>query len=298
MTKTKVMILGAKGFVGKNLANSFKNDGSFDLYQTTSRPDKTFTYVDILKPESWEILLAIEPNIIIDATGYGVVKYQSDLSQLYNTNYLEKRVFFEFVYLKLPSTYWIQIGTAFEYSLEQENLTEDSLCFPRTHYGISKLLFSNYLQGAFNERFTILRPFGMFGEGEDISKFFPLLIQAQKQKKRIDLTDGSQIRDYFYINDLCDFILGIIASGQLKELEGQIINVGSGVPKTIREFSSVLANEITDFDPTFWNWGAIGQRQGENNIFYNASTKAKRLGLRITALNEAFRYTVNYYYNL
>lgn len=298
MNKIKVLILGANGFVGQNLVRVFQSDESIDLYSTSRKPEQGQLLFDILHSSSWQNIAELKPDILIDASGYGVVKNQSDLNTLYQINYLEKREFIDFVFQNVPELFWIQIGTAFEYSLEQEALTEASPCFPKTHYGISKLLFSNYLQNAYHKRYTILRPFGMFGEGEDLSKFFPLLIQAQKEKRKIDLSDGSQFRDYFYINDLAAFILLVIKMGRLAEIENKVINVGSGKPETIRDLSNIIATQISDFDPHLWNWGAIPQRKGENNIFYNASAKARKLGFATTALEEAFKHTVNYYYNL
>ena len=292
------MILGGNGFVGQNFIRIFEKNNQIELYTSSRKPNPNQFYLDILQSNSWQIILDIKPDILIDTSGYGVVKNQSDLNTLYQINYLAKRDFFDFAFQNLPTMFWIQIGTAFEYSLEQEALTENSRCFPKTHYGISKLLFSNYLQSNFKERFTILRPFGMFGEGEDISKFFPLLIQAQKLRKKIDLSDGSQQRDYFYVDDLVTFVLNIIIKNKLKELDTKVINLGSGTAHTILQLSNIVATQISDFDSLLWNWGAIPQRQGENHIFFNASSVAKELGFKNTDLQKAFKNTVNYYYNL
>mgnify|MGYP001806728111 CR=1 FL=1 len=191
----KVLILGANGFVGKNIASVFHKEGKIELFRTSREPKYTEVYFDLLQKASWSSIIDINPDFIIDASGYGVVKNQTDLDSLYKVNYLLKREFIDYIFQKLPNVFWIQIGTAFEYSLEEEGLTEESGCFPKTHYGISKLLFSIYLKEVVKERFSIIRPFAMFGEGEDISKFFPMLIYAQKKGVKVDLSDGSQYRD-------------------------------------------------------------------------------------------------------
>ena len=297
MNKIRVMILGANGFVGKNLEKILQKDETISLYCTSRQPNPNQLYLDICESSSWNMIYKIAPDIIIDTSGYGVIKNQSDLNAMYQINYLAKRDLIDAIFKELPRLHWIQIGTAFEYSLDQEALTEESDCFPKTHYGISKLLFSNYLFKVIQHRFTILRPFGMFGSGEDSSKFFPTLIHAQKNKKIIDLSDGQQIRDYFYVIDLANFILDIIKKNKLSKLDSIVINVGSGKPKSMLELSNILATQINDFDPFLWNWGAIPQRQGENHIFYNASIQASQFGFLNTRLEEAFRNTVDYYYN-
>lgn len=298
MNKRKILILGANGFVGQSLVRNFRLDPSIDLFITSRKQGIDSLYLDILRPDTWLELLEVQPDIVIDASGYGVIKNQTDLHSLYRINYLDKRELIEYLYGNLPELFWIQIGTAFEYSLEKVALYENSPCFPRTHYGISKSLFSNYLQQSVKQSFTIIRPFGMFGEGEDTSKLFPLLIDAQKSKKKIDLSDGLQKRDYFYVNDLAYFILDIIKNRSVTELDKQLINVGTGEPRSIRELSQIISQQIEGFDPGLWNWGVIPQRDDENHVFYNASTKAKELGFVSTSLSRAFQNTVNYYYNL
>lgn len=298
MNKTRVLILGATGFVGKNIVSVLINEYAVELISTSRTPIQNQLWFDLLQPSSWMTIVDSQPDIIIDASGYGVVKSQTDLDTLYQVNYLKKREFIDILFRRLPNLFWIQMGTAFEYSLEQETLTENSICYPKTHYGISKLLFSNYLREVIKERFCIFRPFGMFGEGEDDSKFFPMLIRAQNERKGINLSDGNQYRDYFYVKDLGTFLLDLIKTKKIYQLESEIINVGSGTAKTMRELSQIIATQLTDYLPDLWNWGVLPQREGENNRFYNASTKANELGFTNTPLEIAFQHTINHYSNL
>ncbi len=295
---TKVLILGANGFVGKNIASVFHNEGKIALFRTSRAPKSTEVYFDLLQKASWSTIIDINPDFIIDASGYGVVKNQTDLDTLYKVNYLLKREFIDYLFQELPNVFWIQIGTAFEYSLEEEGLTEESGCFPKTHYGISKLLFSAYLKDVLKERFAIIRPFGMFGEGEDISKFFPMLFDAQKNKVKVDLSDGSQYRDYFYVRDLGSFLLDLILNKNIYRADQQVINIGSGRPKTLKELSEVASFHIPNYDPSLWNWGVIPQRLGESKKFYNASDRALQYGFRLTSLENAFQSTIHHYFNL
>ncbi len=298
MRKTRVLILGATGFVGKNILNVLVNEPAVELISTSRNPIQEQLWFDLKQPTSWLTIADSQPDIIIDVSGYGVVKNQTDLDTLYHVNYLKKRELIDFLFKRLLNLFWIQIGTAFEYSLEQETLTENSICYPKTHYGISKLLFSNYLSEVIKERFCIFRPFGMFGEGEDESKFFPMLIRAQNERKSINLSDGSQYRDYFYVKDLGTFLFNLIETGKIYQLEREVINVGSGKAKTLRELSQIVANQLPDYLSALWNWGVIPQREGENNKFYNASTKATRLGFTTTPLEIAFQHTINHYSTL
>ena len=135
----------------------------------------------------------------------------------------------------------------------------------------------------------------MFGAFEDESKFFPMLLSAQKNQKIIKLSSGFQKRDYFFVNDLGRFIVHIIKSSKLKNIENQIINIGSGKPQSLRELSNTLKTQIPNFNSNFWNWGAIEQREDESDIFYNASEKAFNLGFELTPLEKGFEETYKYY---
>ena len=92
MNKTKVIILGANGFVGKNLVKVLQSDQSIEVYSTSRTPDIYQLNFDILEPVSWAKIIDIKPDILIDASGYGVVKNQSDLNLPYQINYLGKRL--------------------------------------------------------------------------------------------------------------------------------------------------------------------------------------------------------------
>ena len=194
--------------------------------------------------------------------------------------------------------YWIQIGTAFEYDLSGDAIDERTACLPKTHYGISKLMMSNFLQSqAMKNNFTILRPFGMFGKYEDGSKFFPYLINAQKTKRTIDLSPGTQQRDYFYVKDLGIFIKDILLRKTYTQLP-QVMNLGSREAISFRDYASILQDEIPAFDPALWNWGKVAFRKGESAMFYSASTIGSSFGFKVSPLKDGFKETADYYLNI
>jgi nucleoside-diphosphate-sugar epimerase len=296
MGMDRVLVLGGTGFVGRNIVEILKEKGM--NISSTSRNSSAEITFDLLNKETWKNILAFQPKYIIDATGYGVVKHQNDLDIMYDVNYRIKKEFVSYMYQALDDDFfWIQIGTAFEYDLKEIQLSEQSLCSPNAHYGISKLMFSSFLQEKIKERFLIIRPFGMLGAYEDVSKFFPLLINAQKEKKIVNLSAGSQQRDYIFVSDLAGWIAKMIQTGACQSNATQTINIGSGKAHSLRELSEVLSTQINDFQAHLWNWGAIPSRQNENDIFYNASPRGIELGLKITPLKKAFKQTVQYYNN-
>lgn len=292
----RVLVIGATGFVGKNIYEILVLSNYYVVRGTSRKPSEDLLYLDLENQNSWDNCVKFKPTVIIDATGYGVVKHQKDIEKLYNINYREKKKFVRHIYSFLPDVFWMQIGTAFEYDLSVGAITEDTPCLPNTHYGISKFMFSNFLQSSNTYEYLIIRPFGMFGKYEDNSKIFPYLINAQKNKERVNLSSGMQERDYFFVEDLARFMF--IGIEKRKELKNRVINLGSNTAISLRKLATTLGNTIDDYDPSLWNWGKINQRTNEGTSFFNISTFAMEVGFIRTPTEEAFTKTTNHYYNL
>jgi nucleoside-diphosphate-sugar epimerase len=293
----KVLILGSNGFVGRNLSEGLSAEIS--LIRAGRGPHDHDSphqaiYVDFCEKSSWQHILAAAPDVIINAAAYGVVKLQTNLDTMYKTNYFLPRELFEEIY-QHQQPYWLQLGTAFEYDLSDHQITEESPCVPGTHYGISKLMMSEYLKArAPRGGYCILRPFGMFGKYEDDSKIFPLLINAQKKKMAIQLSPGTQRRDYIFVSDLARFINEVLLAHRLGNLPA-VLNIGCGKAISFREYASTLESVLPSFDPGLWQWGQIDFRAGESDFFYSASPKAVDYGFRGSELKTAFAETASHY---
>ena len=295
----KVLLLGSSGFVGHHIRAALKNQVS--LVVTTRIvelvADDTIHF-DFQLPETWNAVLALAPDVIINASGYGVIKEQTNLESTYDINYRLPSKLIALLQRKNQRPFWIQIGTAFEYKLEAGAISENTACVPLTHYGISKFMLSNFLLSADNTiPFIIIRPFAMFGPYESVSKLVPSLILAQKKQLPIPLSNGEQRRDYFYVKDLAYFVKRLIQS-DLECYTGQVVNLGRGIPIALKSFAEALADSIPNFTPEVWQWGAIPQRTNENDVFYNSSDAAAALSVRYTPFSTAFAETVAHYYAL
>jgi nucleoside-diphosphate-sugar epimerase len=210
-------------------------------------------------------------------------------------NYYLPYLFKEYLDKKLPNLFWFQIGSAFEYDLSSGELTEDTPSMPLTEYGLTKVMFSDFLKLSSAKNYCILRPFAMFGPYEDETKIVPSLILAQKNKRGIALSNGLQRRDYFYVRDLGSFLENLIIGG-LDRISGQTINVGSNRAFSLRDLAAQISVHLSDFNEDYWKWGKIEQRSNENVFFCNASAKCRSLGFVQTGMSEAFIETIDYYY--
>lgn len=297
--KETILILGATGFVGKNIASVLKQH--FEVVQSvrnTDQTDKGIIWFDLTNEYSWGEIDKLSPSIIINCIGYGVVKTEQEVDKIYEINYFKTVSFFEYLSNTIPTVKIIHIGTAFEYDLSIKKISETSPTLPLTHYGISKLMASNYLlQKNLNNRFVIVRPFNMFGLYEDESKIVPYLILSQKNKIQVDLSSGAQRRDYCYVGDFARFILTLIKKQDFSQLPS-CINVGTGKTYSIKELSYKIAEQLQSFDHTLWNWDALPQRKGEYDEFYNSSDLAKELGFAFDTVETNLSHTIQHYWNI
>jgi len=293
----KVLLIGGTGFVGRHIKEALST--SMLLVETTRQAgaatERTIHF-DFANAATWQNVLAIAPDVIINSAGYGVIKEQTNVDIMYDVNYRLPVRLISLLQAQGQLPFWLQVGTAFEYDLEEQRLTESSPCVPLTHYGISKLLCSNFLQSRKNRLpFLIVRPFAMFGPYESASKLLPYLLLSQRNAQPIALSDGEQQRDYFYVKDLAAFLKQLV-QGNLAELNGKVFNVGSGVPMSLKHLATQLSDFVPGFEPTRWQWGALPQRDNENKVFFNASAEAINYGLQLTPLNQAFQETTAHYF--
>jgi len=292
----KILILGSDGFVGQNLLEDLSPH--FNCFGSTRKKAKLqqqnkLLYFDLLHEDSWSSLIALQPDCVINCIVNGAVKKAEDIKHAIDLNYLSTVKFYEFLSKQLPQAYLIHFGTAFEYDLHANALTEATETNPQTYYGISKLLASNFLLSrAFVKNFTIIRPFNLFGPYDKEGKIIPHLISAQRDKIPIALSAGLQGRDYFYVKDISTIIKYLISHISSSP---KIINAGSGHPIMLKEIANTIAHHIPDLDPSLWQWDKLPYRDGEGRSFYNASTLLKEKGITLSGFEEAIKTTVAYY---
>ena len=133
-----------------------------------------------------------------------------------------------------------------------------------THY-----LQQCYAQGILNT--VIIRPFLVYGERQGKERFLPYLIDNCLQNKEFKVTRGEQIRDYLYVKD---FNNALIKALNNKDAYGEIINIASGIPRSIRDVIETVKEITGTGKPIF---GGIDYRKGESMKLYANINKANKI---------------------
>jgi nucleoside-diphosphate-sugar epimerase len=136
---------------------------------------------------------------------------------------------------------FIGIGTCFEYDLSVGVLSADTPLKPLTSYaGAKAALYMGLAQWLPEQSVELAwcRLFYLFGEGEDERRLAPCLHKQLGNGETVELTSGSQIRDFMDVSE-AGRIIAEIALGSQKGP----INICSGVPVTVRQLAERIADQ-------------------------------------------------------
>ncbi len=110
-------------------------------------------------------------------------------------------------------------------------------------YASSKIIGENLCR-CYNENFglrtVILRPFNIFGNGQDSRFLIPSIIDKAKTG-RIDLKDPEPRRDFVYIDDVVE---AFIKAAEYDYTDFEIFNIASGVSYSVKEIADIVRKLI------------------------------------------------------
>lgn len=108
-------------------------------------------------------------------------------------------------------------------------------------YAQTKIMGEQLCQGYsrdFSMPVIILRPFNIYGKGQNENFLIPTIIKQAKAGK-ISLKDPYPKRDIIYIDDVIDFLLKTM---EYSQTGCEIFNVGTGVSYSVRELTEMIVH--------------------------------------------------------
>ncbi len=137
----------------------------------------------------------------------------------------------------------IACGSCFEYGLSGSRYSKipvDAPLEPVGPYASSKASFSlafEALARTSASSFSILRPFHLFGEGQDERNFWPSLRKAAESGEDFAMTSGEQIRDFMPVKEAAKQFLKCLERPPVAG-QANLLNLGSGEPISLADFAS------------------------------------------------------------
>ena len=99
----------------------------------------------------------------------------------------------------------------------------------------------------------------MYGPGEHDGRLLPSLIRAADSDSSLDLTTGTQQRDFTYVEDVAE---GLLRMALADTPPGGVVNLATGKLTSVREFAEVAAR-ILQLPHTSLRFGQVPERPEE-----------------------------------
>jgi UDP-glucose 4-epimerase len=255
---SKIVIFGADGFIGKHLVNALAKTADNDIFAFDRFPDyqiksehafEALNNVTVIpgnffnRDEVSKVLIDTDyvfhlisttnpassnadPFIDVDTN----VRASIELFQLCVEHGIKKVIF--------PSSG----GTVYG-DIVSDKIDERTAPAPRSPYGIGKLTiehFLRYFKSTANLNYIVYRIANPYGPGQNIygkQGVIPIFMHRFLTKEPLSIFgDGSMIRDYIYIDDMVNMMVGSFA----KDNRYSEYNLGSGQGYSVNELIEAM----------------------------------------------------------
>ena len=258
MSKKKILITGATGFIGSHLTELCVKKGfkvsAFDRYNpqyhlnclnnSKYKKDINFIFGDIRDYDSvykaskgMDIILHLAALIGIPYSYYSPMAYvKTNIEGTYNILEATKNLNIkQLIITSTSETY----GTA-----QKVPISENHRLIGQSPYSASKIsadqLAISYWT-SFQLPVKIIRPFNTYGPRQSNRAVIPTIINQALKNKNISLGNIKTTRDYTYVSDISEAYLEIIKT---KNIFGQPINVGSNNEFKIEQIARKVIKKI------------------------------------------------------
>ena len=226
---TRIIVTGAKGFVGKYLVIKLASAG-YQVFEVTRELG------DITESSTWNNLPQADVVIHLAAKSF-VPDSWTDISGFMSCNL--GGTIGALNYCKSRNAKLVYVSSYLYGNPKKLPITESDELSVNNPYALTKKLAEESCQfyaESFGVPVTILRPFNVYGTGQSDQFLIPSLINQVSAKKEIHVKDLEPKRDYLYVDDLTSAIT------QAVSYQGNfdIFNVGSGISYSVKELIDII----------------------------------------------------------
>lgn len=236
----RVLIAGAAGFLGANLARELLRQGaevhavvrpSTALWRIAAvADDLTMHQVDLEdRPALARVVDAAHPEIIVNLAVRREDGAAQDRDATLRANVLGLAHLLEAT-ASLDYRRFVHLGSSLEYGPGDAPHREDARLEPMTYYGATKAAATTLCQQAAragDRAIVVLRPFQIYGCWEKANRLIPTAIVAAQRDEVMALTAPGYRRDWLFVDDAVAALLRTIVADR-ENVAGEVINVGSG----------------------------------------------------------------------
>lgn len=283
----KILITGGTGFVGANFAHFFVSRGDevcllvrreSNVWRIKTIQDKIRLYKgDLLDATALKAMVhEMHPDVVLHFATYGAYPgKERDERKMIETNILGTMNLIQ-ACRESKVQCFINTGSSSEYGEKAFPMQEEHLLEPNNAYGVTKAaatLYAQYAASQWGLPLVTMRLFSVYGPFEDKGRLIPNLMTACVSKSLLELVSPYIVRDFVFVDDVCDAYLKTIERIQL--IKGNIFNIGSGVENSIAEV--VLMVEQSAHVTIKTRYGSMASKQTEPKRWVADISKTKKL---------------------
>jgi nucleoside-diphosphate-sugar epimerase len=248
-----ILVTGGTGFIGHHSIPLLLAEG-YDVHTTIRdktkinkfNPDIQYHDCDLFDHYQQEQLLnSLKPSHLLHFAWDAIPgKFWSSPD---NLQWVEASLILLRNFVRFGGQRVVFAGTCAEYDWSYGYCTENvTPTNPQTLYGVCKnslrQIFEQYCQQS-GVSYAWGRIFWLYGINEYPERLVPSIIHNLVNNQPAKCTDGQQIRDFMYVEDVSHAFVSLLNSN----VKG-VVNIGSGQPITIKEIVIEISNKLNAHD--------------------------------------------------
>lgn len=297
-TAKRVLVTGASGCIGQVTARHLVEAG-YEVHGTSRsahpRPIDGVTWhqIDLVAPkEATRIIHDLKPDHLIHLAWYMSAGNWQASGGDEHLDFMRATTHLVQAFRHMGGQRAVLAGSGTEYDWNLDTYPETASRQPASFYGQAKSATGDLMMGyAELERLSLVwaRIFFMYGGAEAQNRLVPSVILNLLRGKEAETSDGTQIRDFLYVEDIARAFVNLLNS----EATGAV-NIGSGEGVTLRSIIEKIG-ELTG-RPELLRIGAIPQAPGDTPKVVADNTLLRNTGwIQKYDLEAGLRETIDYW---
>lgn len=272
----RVLITGASGFIGANLARERLSAGDevHLILRGAGTPWRLADIVEHVRVHAADLrdadavaatLRGAKPDWVYHCAAYGAYSTQNDARRILETNVLGTANLLA-AFLASGASAFVNAGSSSEYGWKDHAPGEDEALDPNSDYAVAKCaatLWCRRHAPTDGRRVVTLRLYSVFGPFEEPTRFVPTLALRALEGGWPPLVSPEVARDFVYVDDVAEAFR--LAAGTTAQPRGPIYNVATGAMTRVRDAVETARRVFgVASEPV---WGSMPDRAWDTNVW-------------------------------
>ena len=288
----RVIVTGAAGFIGANLARRLLENGAQPHLFTAPgsarwRLEEISAHAPIVEVDLADdeglaaAVVGARADRIYHLAAHGGYSWQTDHLAILRANVLGTSNLLE-ACLARGFEVFVNTGSSSEYGLKDHAPTEDEAIEPNSTYAVSKAaatMLCRLAAARSGANVCTLRLYSTYGPWEEPRRLVPALAVEGLRGRLPPLVDPTIARDFVWVGDVVDAYLA--AGNATHDEPGAVYNVGTGVQTTLAD-AVEITREVLAIEARP-RWGSMPPRAWDTSCWVANNSKIQdRLGWQPT----------------